>query len=387
MIRRLFLCCVGIAAAVSAFAAESREDRIAALVGDSDMGVAVISDWGDTISINGDKPFEMQSVMKFHQALAMAKTMSAVDLLNTKVTYGADDLKANTWSPLRAVNSEGGTVDLSTLLYYSLRMSDNNAADILFDRFLSPARVDSLLKADTPAKNFAIAHTEDDMHRNPSLASGNWSTPLDCAGLFNYAFAEDTTQSIVALQAVMASKSAFGNSRIVKGIGNGTVFNKTGTGFEKDGRTTAVNDAAFVYFPYASGGFGHYSIAVFSSDCVAEEAESKIAEISELVWTYHIMRANDLAANMVNVAGASRRGARVRESEGNGLGQILGAAALTAIVVDEIVNRVFDYSGSDYYENDNSSKSSGSSSNYSGGRSSKKSGSGARSTSQRRRPR
>ncbi len=387
MIRRLFLCCVGIAAAVSAFAAESLEDRIAAVVGDSDMGVAVISDWGDTISINGDKPFEMQSVMKFHQALAMAKTMSAVDLLNTKVTYGADDLKANTWSPLRAVNSEGGTVDLSTLLYYSLRMSDNNAADILFDRFLSPARVDSLLKADTPAKNFAIAHTEDDMHRNPSLASGNWSTPLDCAGLFNYAFAEDTTQSIVALQAVMASKSAFGNSRIVKGIGNGTVFNKTGTGFEKDGRTTAVNDAAFVYFPYASGGFGHYSIAVFSSDCVAEEAESKIAEISELVWTYHIMRANDLAANMVNVAGASRRGARVRESEGNGLGQILGAAALTAIVVDEIVNRVFDYSGSDYYENDNSSKSSGSSSNYSGGRSSKKSGSGARSTSQRRRPR
>lgn len=387
MIRRLFLCCVGIAAAVSAFAAESLEDRIAAVVGDSDMGVAVISDWGDTISINGDKPFEMQSVMKFHQALAMAKTMSAVDLLNTKVTYGADDLKANTWSPLRAVNSEGGTVDLSTLLYYSLRMSDNNAADILFDRFLSPAWVDSLLKADTPAKNFAIAHTEDDMHRNPSLASGNWSTPLDCAGLFNYAFAEDTTQSIVALQAVMASKSAFGNSRIVKGIGNGTVFNKTGTGFEKDGRTTAVNDAAFVYFPYASGGFGHYSIAVFSSDCVAEEAESKIAEISELVWTYHIMRANDLAANMINVAGASRRGARVRESEGNGLGQILGAAALTAIVVDEIVNRVFDYRGSDYYENDNSSKSSGCSSNYSGGRSSKKSGSGARSTSQRRRPR
>ncbi|MDE5682858.1 MAG: class A beta-lactamase-related serine hydrolase [Muribaculaceae bacterium] len=378
---------MGIAAAVSAFAAESLEDRIAAVVGDSDMGVAVISDWGDTISINGDKPFEMQSVMKFHQALAMAKTMSAVDLLNTKVTYGADDLKANTWSPLRAVNSKGGTVDLSTLLYYSLRMSDNNAADILFDRFLSPARVDSLLKADTPAKNFAIAHTEDDMHRNPSLASGNWSTPLDCAGLFNYAFAEDTTQSIVALQAVMASKSAFGNSRIVKGIGNGTVFNKTGTGFEKDGRTTAVNDAAFVYFPYASGGFGHYSIAVFSSDCVAEEAESKIAEISELVWTYHIMRANDLAANMINVAGASRPGTRVRETEGNGLGQILGAAALTAIVVDEIVNRVFDYSGSNYYENDNSSKSSGSSSNYSGGRSSKKSGSGARSTSQRRRPR
>lgn len=385
---RIFLLFIGIGVFyASAAGAETLESRIAAIVGDSDMGVAVISSMGDTVSINGDKPFEMQSVMKFHQALAMAKTMSAKELLDTKVTYGSDDLKPDTWSPLRAVNSQGGTVELSTLLYYSLRMSDNNAADILFDRFLSPTMVDSVLKADTPAKNFAIAYTEDDMHRNPSLAGGNWSTPLDCAGLFDYAFACDSSQSVVALQAVMASKSAFGNSRIVKGVGNGTVYNKTGTGFEKAGRTTAVNDAAFVYFPYAWGGFGYYSIAVFASDCVASEAEAKIAEISELVWSYHITRANDLAANMINVAGASRPGTRVKETEGNGLGRILGAAALTAIIVDEIVNRVFDYSGSDYYESDNSSKSSGSSSNYSGGRSSKKTGSGSSSTSQRRRPR
>jgi len=387
MFRRIFLFCFGLIVAFVSQAVESLESRIANIVGDSDMGVAIINGWGDTININGNKRFELQSVMKFHQALAMAKTMSATDLLNTKVTYGADDLKPNTWSPLRAVNSEGGTVDLSTLLYYSLRMSDNNAADILFDRFLSPAKVDSLLKASTPAKNFAIAYTEDEMHRNISLAADNWSTPLDCAALFNYAFTEDTTQSIVALQAVMASKSAFGNSRIVKGIGNGTVFNKTGTGFEKDGKTTAVNDAAFVYFPYASGGFGHYSIAVFVSDCDAAEAEAKIAEISELVWSYHITRANDLAANMINVAGASRPGTRGRESEGNALGNILGASVLTAIVVDEIVNRVNDYSGGNYYENDNSSKNSGSNSNYSRGSGSKNSGTGSRSTSQRRRPR
>lgn len=387
MMRRIFLSVLGLAGTLCVLGAESLESRIAAVVGDRNMGVAVISGWGDTISVNGDRRFELQSVMKFHQALAMAKTMSAVDFLNTKVTYGADDLKANTWSPLRAVNSHGGTVDLSTLLYYSLRMSDNNAADILFDRFLSPAKVDSLLRSETPARDFAIAHTEDDMHRDISLSAENWSTPLDCAGLFNYAFAEDTTQSIVALQAVMASASAFGNSRIVKGIGKGRVFNKTGTGFEKDGKTSAVNDAAFVYFPYASGGFGHYSIAVFASDCDAAETEAKIAEISELVWSWHITRANDIAANMVSVGGASRRGATVRDGAGGGIGQILGAAALTAIVVDEIINRVNDYSGEDYY-NDSSSKNSGSNSGYnSSGSRSKGSGSGSRSTSQRRRPR
>ena len=90
----------------------------------------MITAWGDTVSVNGDKPFELQSVVKFHQALALAKTMTASEMLNTKVTYDASDLKAGTWSPLRAVNKDGGTADLSTLLYYSLRMSDNNAADI-----------------------------------------------------------------------------------------------------------------------------------------------------------------------------------------------------------------------------------------------------------------
>ena len=374
-----FLTVVAAFMILSVSAAETLESRIAEIVGNTDMGVAVINGWGDTISVNGDKRYELQSVMKFHQALAMAKTMSATELLNTKVSYGAEDLKPDTWSPLRAVNINGGTAELSTLLYYSLRMSDNNAADILFDRFLSPRQVDSLLRKDTPARDFGIAWGEAEMHADHARSAANWSTPLDCAGLFNYTFAQDTTSSLAALQAVMASRSAFGNSRIVKGLGKGaTAFNKTGTGFSKGELVSTVNDAAFVYFPYATGGFGHYSIAVFSADCRPDEAEAKIAEISELVWSYHIMKANDLAANSLSVGSAARRrkADSVQESDGS-LGQILGAAVLGAFVVDEIIQRVNDY---------NSSHSDDDRSGYKD-KSSKKSGEGSRSTSQRRRPR
>lgn len=362
---------------VTALHGESLEGRIAAAVGNDDMGVAVITAWGDTVSVNGDKPYELQSVMKFYQALAMSRTMSAVELLNTKVTYGADDLKPDTWSPLRAVNSEGGTVDLSTLLYYSLRMSDNNAADILFDRFLSASGVDSVLKADTPAKNFAIARTEDEMHKNPSLAAENWSTPLDCAALFHYAFGGEQTESLAAIQAVMATKSAFGNSRIVKGVGNGTVFNKTGTGFENGDKLTAVNDAAFVYFPLSEGGFGQYSIAVFASDCRQDEAENKIAEISEIVWSYHIMRANEQMAAGINIPGVRNRPSGGTADSDDNVGQkILGAALLTAVVVDEIANRVSEHRGQDYNSSDSGKHNR-----------SKSKSEGSRRTSQRRRPR
>ena len=383
MLYRILLSVFCFGATLAAIGAESLETRISSVVGDDNIGVAVITAWGDTVSVNGDKPFELQSVVKFHQALAMAKTMTASEMLNTKVTYDASDLKAGTWSPLRAVNKDGGTADLSTLLYYSLRMCDNNAADILFDRFLSPVQVDSLLRSGTPAKNFGIARTEDDMHKDQRMSADNWSTPLDCAGLFNYAFAEDTTASIAALRAVMASESAFGKSRLVKGIGNGTVFNKTGTGFEKDGKVSALNDAAFVYFPHSTGGFWHYSIAVFAADCAVEETEAKIAEISEIVWSYHVMRANDIALNSMSVGGMSSGRAQQAGSDGEvGIGHILGAAALAAIVVDEIVNRVNEYNSS--YSDDSNSGSSGSKASYGNPGRSKSSSPGSRSTSQRR---
>lgn len=383
MKERFILLLLAVLPALSALRAESLEERLTAVIGSDDIGVAVITAWSDTVSVNGTKPFELQSVMKFHQALAMSRIMSVDELLNTKVTYSSEDLKTDTWSPLRAANGDGGTVDLSTLLYYSLRMSDNNAADILFDRFLTAAEVDSVLKADTPARNFAIRHTEDEMHKNPALAAENWSTPLDCASLFHYAFAEDSTQSIAALQAVMATKSPFGNSRIVKGVGNGTVFNKTGTGFEKDGKVSAVNDAAFVYFPFSDSGFGQYSIAVFASDCHQTEAEAKIAEISEIVWSYHIMRANGQVAAGITVPGVTNRqheNASDSDSDASVGQKILGAALLTAMVVDEIVDRVNEHSGKDY--------SNGYSTSDSGSRNRSKSKSeGSRSTSQRRRPR
>lgn len=324
---------------IRAFALSPLEQRIADIIGDVDMGVAVISDLGDTIAVNGDRHFELQSVYKFHQAYALARVLPFDEMMNRLVEFTAADLRPGTWSPLRAAMPEGGSLPLPGLLYYSLRMSDNNVADILFDRFLKPAQVDSVLKAAVPARDFAIANTEAELHADPSLSEANFSTPLDCAILFDRAFAVDTAASMAVVKAVLLSESEFGKERIVKGIGNGTVFHKTGTGYaDADGRLTAVNDAAFVYYPRSGGDLGFYSIAVFAADCEQPVAEKKMAEISEAVWSHYIMRSNELAVNSISAPAGIRRPSKVKLPRPNYLADALGA--IVGGVVESTIDRV-----------------------------------------------
>ena len=91
----------------------------------AEVGIAVILDGKDTITVNNNARYPLMSVFKFHQALALADYMSQRNIpLDTRLHIKASDLKPNTYSPLRDKHPQGG-IDLSIaqLLEYTLQLS------------------------------------------------------------------------------------------------------------------------------------------------------------------------------------------------------------------------------------------------------------------------
>lgn len=75
---------------------------------DARVGVAVIGDGGRTAFSVNDGAYPMMSVFKFHQALAVAGWLEKNGRdMDMEVFVSKDDLKENTWSPLRERYPEG----------------------------------------------------------------------------------------------------------------------------------------------------------------------------------------------------------------------------------------------------------------------------------------
>ena len=323
-------------AAAGAWAATpSLGQRLRTLVADDCIGVAVVTSRGDTIAVNGDRPFAMQSVVKFHQAVALAHILGE-KLIDDTVSVAASDLKRDTWSPMRARAPQGGyEISPVGLLDYSLLMSDNNAADILFNRYASPSVVDSVVRAISPARDFAVRRTEAEMHADTSVVKDNWSTPADAASFINSFFTSDATVGGTIVRAVMSQPTAFGNTRIVAGIpdGKATVLHKTGTGdIDAAGRPTAVNDVAFVYYPRPDGTFGYYSLAVFVENFEGSpaDAEQRIAAISKEVW--EAMLVDDASVAMRNASAPMAQPSSTVRDNSSLWEMPIGAAILGAVL-------------------------------------------------------
>lgn len=98
------------------------------------MGVAVIFNGSELVSVNNMYRYPMMSTYKFHQALSVVDYLHKHDKnLATEILVKKSDLLANTHSPLRDANPNGNfQITVGDLLKYSLIESDNNACDILF---------------------------------------------------------------------------------------------------------------------------------------------------------------------------------------------------------------------------------------------------------------
>lgn len=255
---------------------------------DAQVGVAVIVDGEDTLTFNNDGRYPLMSVMKFHQALAVADYLEKHGLpLSTGIRVEKEDLPTGTYSPLRDRYPEGGiTLSVGELLVYTLQQSDNNACDILFRYIGGVAAADKFIRS-LGIGDFALSATEADMHRHPEKCYDNWGTPLSVALLMDKFASGKLPVGAVYTRFIRKVLLACqtGRERLPAPL-QGTrarIGHKTGTSdLNSKGEWTGVNDAGFVLLPDGR----RYVIAVLvkHSRLSLRETEKIIADISAAVY-------------------------------------------------------------------------------------------------------
>ena len=108
------------------------------------VGVAIIGNNGkDTLTINGDRHFPLQSVFKFHIALAVLSQIDQGNFsLNQKIKIEKKDLTPNLYSPIRDKYPNGTILPISKILEYTVSQSDNVGCDLLLKLIGGPQVVE-----------------------------------------------------------------------------------------------------------------------------------------------------------------------------------------------------------------------------------------------------
>ncbi len=266
---------------------EGLQEELTAFVEDKNarIGVAVIINGKDTVSVNGNEHFPMLSVYKLPVALALGDyLLCGPEILSDSILITGHDLKPDTYSPLRDKYDDIDSLQLSVdeLLAYSLQLSDNNASDILMGLLPDIGYVNHFLHKNG-YYNINVVSTEDDMHQDNMLCYDNWSTPVEMAVMIDQLDKESNDYFSKKIKRLLETCQT-GNSRLSKPVinVNGVIGHKTGTGFElPDGRIMAVNDVGYIHLNDGN----RYSIAVFIADSHYNlvNSEQIIADISELV--------------------------------------------------------------------------------------------------------
>jgi beta-lactamase class A/beta-lactamase class A VEB len=254
------------------------------------VGVAIVGDDGrDTVSLNGDGHYPMQSVFKFHIALAVLSQIDAGKFsLDQKVEILKADLLPDLYSPLREDYPSGAILPISKILEYTVSSSDNVGCEVLLRLVGGPKAVeDYFLK--NQIEDVSIKFNEVEQQANWDLQFQNWTTPKAAnATLVRF---YDNKKNLLSEKSYafiwkIMRETETGAGRIKGALPKGTIVaHKTGSsGANKAGVTAAVNDIGIVFLPN-----GHYffiSVFVTNSTEDADTNEKIIAEIARAAWDY-----------------------------------------------------------------------------------------------------
>jgi beta-lactamase class A len=289
---RILFCLLLIA--MNSLAQQSKQDlkkRIEIIAGKhaAKIGFAVLDlQNGDTIGFNGRIRYPMQSVYKFHLALAVLKKVDEGKLkLDQQIFITPKDLLPNTWSPLRDKYPQGNvSIPLAEILSYTVSQSDNNGCDILFRLIGGPVQVNRFIH-NIGITNVTIVATEEEMHLDDQVQFKNWSTPFSAVQLLKLFYDKKVLSKASGdfLLDIMVKASSGPNK--IKGLlpKGTTVAHKTGSsGANAAGITAASNDIGIVTLPNGK----HFAVAVFVSMTMEGEqmTDSIIAECSRAAWDY-----------------------------------------------------------------------------------------------------
>lgn len=289
--KRLLLILSYLSIMLPAFAngSKSIEDALQKYISGKDarIGVSVIINGKDTVSVNGKWDFPMMSVVKFPLALTVAHWVDTNGMsLNDTVKFSENALNEDTYSPmLKKYGKSRNTMTVRELLEWSLVESDNNAADILLHRVGGTSGATSIMRQMGISDEIVIGASEEDMHRDPYLSYLNRATPLAMAQLFDRFYRELRNTSPYHEISAMLEQCRTGLDRLAVPLlpTNATIGHKTGTGFPTPGgRISAINDCGYVCLLDGTS----YSIAVFVADSGYDMTATSdiIAEISKIVW-------------------------------------------------------------------------------------------------------
>jgi len=257
------------------------------------VGVSIIGNNGnDTISLHGDWRFPMQSVFKFHIALAVLSEVDKGNLsLDQKIVISKDDLlPEDFWSPLRDENPNGGSFSIEKLIQYSVSQSDNIACDVLIRLIGTPKKVEEYFKKNN-IQDIQITFNEEDMQAKWENMFQNWTTPKA---------ASETLKKFYENKNNLLSKSSYdffwktnketttGANRIKGQLPEGTIVaHKTGwSGTNKEtGITAAVNNIGIVFLPNGE----YFIISVFVTESLEnfETNEKIISDIAKATYDFY----------------------------------------------------------------------------------------------------
>ncbi len=266
-------------------------DSITKIVDDypGEIGVAVIINNTDTITVNNENIYPMMSVFKTHQALAVCDDFDNKGIsLDSLMTIQRDELDANTWSPMLKEHPEDViSLPVRDLLRYALSQSDNNASNLMFKKLVDVTATDSFMATIIPRSSFKIAYTEEEMSADHDKAYANSTSPLGAAILINRLFTDSLVshekQSFITgtLKECVTGVDRISAPLLDKDV---TIGHKTGSGYTNEhGVLAAHNDVAYISLPDNTC----YALAIFVKDFKGNESEAAkaIARISATVYS------------------------------------------------------------------------------------------------------
>jgi len=257
------------------------------------VGVSILDlSNGDTLTFNKSHHFPMQSVYKFHLALAILNQVDKKKLsLNQPIFISKADLLPNLYSPMREKYPAGNVnLPLSEILKYTVAQSDNSGCDLLFRLLGGPQKVNNYIHK-IGINDVNIVATEEEMQKDWQVQYANWSTPLAATQLLQKFYQKGimSKNSQDFLWKIMVETTTGPNK--IRGLlpKEATVAHKTGfSGKNVEGLTGATNDIGIVILPNGKT----FAIALFVSNSTETEIVNDriMADITKEVWDYYLRK-------------------------------------------------------------------------------------------------
>lgn len=251
------------------------------------VGVAICDlSTGDILSLNGNDKFPMQSVFKFHIALAILNKIDHNHYnLTDSIYLKKSDIIPNLWSPIREKYPNGNiNIPLSEIIKYTVAQSDNTGCDKLLNLLGGPAQVNSYIHS-LGITDINIANTEKEIQSSWHFQFDNWTTPRAMVNLLTLFHAQTLlspkTHTFLLETMLSTSTGSIRNNL----PSTAQVAHKTGfSGQNSSGVTAANNNVGIMTLP--TGKQLAYAIFITSSTEPQEVNYAVIADIGKVMYLY-----------------------------------------------------------------------------------------------------